>query len=99
MWTRPGAAKARADHQSENAEVGSAGTVGELREKSLGAVSMRAAKAAVESERTVAAYAATSMPDFVGEKSMCHTFGRALTEEHSWISSSAYGAYDPVVPR
>ena len=30
---------------------------------------------------------------------MCHTYARVLSEEHSLISSSAWGAYDPVVPR
>ena len=56
-------------------------------------------KAKIEATRTVANYAESSLPDFVDEHSLCHSFGRALVENHEWVAASAWGNYDPIVPK
>ena len=33
------------------------------------------------------------------DNSLCHSFGRALRENHEWIAASAWGVYDPVLPK
>ena len=53
----------------------------------------------IEATRTVANYAESSLPDFVNDRSLCHTFGRAIVEEHEWVSASVWGAFDPIVPK
>ena len=50
--------------------------------------------AAIRATQTVAHFARTSMPEFVEETSMLDTFMRSLYEEHTLVSSSAFGAYD-----
>ena len=55
--------------------------------------------AKIEATRTVANYAETSLPDFVNDRSLCHSFGRAIVENHEWVAASAWGAYDPIVPK
>ena len=54
---------------------------------------------AVQNEHTTAAFANASLPDFVTDKSSMGTITRVIAEEHSWVSASAWGAYDPSIPR
>ena len=35
----------------------------------------------------------------MGDRSICHTFCRQLVNNHGWIAASAFGPYDPLVPR
>ena len=56
-------------------------------------------RAKIEATRTVANYAESSLPDFVRDRSLCQSFSRALVENHAWISASAWGPYDPIVPK
>ena len=56
-------------------------------------------KAKIEATRTVANYAESSLPDFVNDRSLCATFGRAIVENHEWVSASAWGPFDPIVPK
>ena len=49
--------------------------------------------------RTIAKYSEKTLPEFVGDRSICHTFCRELANNHGWISASAFGPYDPLVPR
>ena len=53
----------------------------------------------IEATRTVANYAESSLPDFVNDRSLCATFGRAIVENHEWVSASAWGPFDPIVPK
>ena len=55
--------------------------------------------AAVEATRSVARYAEDSLPSFVNDRTHCHSFGRAIIENHGWISASAWGPYDPTTPK
>ena len=55
--------------------------------------------AKIEATRTVANYAESSLPDFVNDRSLCATFGRAIVENHEWVSASAWGPFDPIVPK
>ena len=90
-WTTVEAAKARRGEARDD-------ELGELRE-AVGVGETDEMRAAIAAQHTVAAYARTSMPEFVEETNLCQTFVRVLSEEHSWISASAWGAYDPIVPR
>ena len=56
-------------------------------------------RAKLEATRTVAQYAEDSMPSFVSDRTLCHSFGRALVENHGWIAASAWGPFDPITPR
>jgi hypothetical protein len=86
QWTTVEAAKSRRLHGTRGNELGG------IRESVVG-------EAQIADRQTLAHFAAASLPDFVLDKSFCHTFGRALLENHDWIASSALGAYDPLVPR
>ena len=35
----------------------------------------------------------------MSDRSICHTFCRQLVNNHGWIAASAFGPYDPLVPR
>jgi hypothetical protein len=50
-------------------------------------------------QRTIANYSKKSLPEFVGDRSICHTFCRLLVNNHGWIAASAFGPFDPLVPR
>ena len=50
-------------------------------------------------QRTIANYSKKSLPEFVGDRSICHTFCRLLANNHGWIAASAFGPFDPLVPR
>ena len=50
-------------------------------------------------QRTIANYSNKSLPEFVGDRSICHTFCRLLMNNHGWIAASAFGPFDPLVPR
>ena len=56
-------------------------------------------RAKIEATRTVANYAESSLPDFVHDRSLFQSFSRALVENHAWVSASAWGPYDPIVPK
>ena len=56
-------------------------------------------RAKIEATRTVANYAESSLPDFVRDRSLCQSFSRAIVENHAWVSASAWGPYDPIVPK
>ena len=55
--------------------------------------------AAVEATRTMARYEKDSLPGFVNDRTLCHSFGRAIVENHGWVSASAWGPYDPIIPK
>ena len=90
-WTTVETAKARRAEGRED-------ELGDLRAVA-GVAETDEMKAAIAAEHTVAHYARTSLPEFVEETSMCHTVARVMMEEHGWVSASAWGAYDPLVPR
>ena len=37
----------------------------------------------IEAPHTVASYAESSLPEFINDRSICHTFGRTIRENHS----------------
>ena len=57
------------------------------------------AKRAIRESRTVANYAETSVPEFVNDRSLCDSFRRAIVKNHGWVSASAWGVHDPIVPK
>jgi hypothetical protein len=54
---------------------------------------------AIAAERTIANYSKKSLPDFVTDRSICHTFVRTVMDEHGFIYASPWGPYDPLIPR
>ena len=95
-WTTVAAAKERREARF-NAPPGREQEKADLR-ADAGVAESAEMTAAIRATQTVAHFARTSMPEFVEETSMLDTFMRSLYEEHTLVSSSAFGAYDPVVP-
>jgi len=92
QWTTVEAAKARRLHGTRGSELG------EIRD-SVGVTESAEVQAEIAAQQTLANFTATSLPDFVLDKSFCITYSRALHENHDWIASSAWGPYEPMVPK
>ena len=90
-WTTLETAKARR-------ALGRERELGALR-KDAGIEESEEVRRAIADGETVTQIARESLPEFVHEISLCRTFRTALIEDHSIISSSALGPYDPVLPR
>ena len=66
---------------------------------SAGVADSAETRKAVQDQHTTAAFASASLPQFVTDSSTIGTITRVIAEEHTWIAASAWGAYDPNMPR
>ena len=95
LWTTVEAAKARRVHANT---VNRAGSLHDLRED-CGVLESEAITRAIRRELSYPRLAHSSLPDFAGETRFFKTFMRTVVENHSWLSASAWGSFDPIVPR